>query len=334
MSVDTLPSTLLVGKLSALESAYPADLRREISARVDVIAPPVDSQNWREHREALSRAKMILGTWGMPKMNEEFLDAVPNLRAVFYAAGSVKGFVTPEVFVRGITISNANKANAIPVAEYAVSSIILSLKRFWQQERITRQTKTWQPLPVTGAYRSVIGLVSLGAVGCLTAQKLQAYELDVLAYDPFATSDQAAAVGVRLVSLEEIFSRSDVVSLHAPWIPETENLIDGRLLRLMKTGSTLLNTSRGAVVNERDLCEMLAERQDLTAVLDVTHPEPPPPDSPLFHLDNVFLTPHISGSMGGEIARMGTWMVEEMGRFLEGEPLHHVVTEPMLATMA
>lgn len=336
MSVRTLakPPALLVGNLPALEVAYPADLRREISVRVDVLLPPVDSRNWREHREALARAEVILGTWGMPRMDGEFLDAAPNLRAVFYAAGSVKGFVTPEVFLRGITVANANKANAIPVAEYAVSAIILSLKRFWQHALKTHRTKTWQHLPVPGAYRSVIGLVSLGAVGRLTAERLRAYELEVLAYDPFATAEQAAALGVRLVSLEELFSRSDVVSLHAPWLPETENLVDGRLLRLMKPGATLLNTSRGAVVNEPALCEVLAERADLTAVLDVTRPEPPSPDSPLFHLDNVFLTPHISGSMGGEVARMGVWMVEEMGRFLAGEILQHAVTEPMLATMA
>lgn len=328
------PSALLLGRLSALEAAYPAGLRREMVSRVEILVPSLDSRTWNDHPAVLAGVDVILGTWGMPRMDEEFLDAVPNLRAVFYAAGSVKGFVTPEVFARGITVANANKANAIPVAEYAVSAIVLSLKRFWQHALKTHRTGTWSHLAVPGAYRSVVGLVSLGAVGRLTAEKLRAYELEVLVYDPFATPEQAAAVGARLVSLEEIFTRSDVVSLHAPWLPETENMVDGHLLRLMKPGATLLNTSRGAVVNERELCAVLAERSDLTAVLDVTHPEPPPPDSPLFHLDNVFLTPHISGSMGGEVARMGAWMVREMGRFLDGEPLHHAVTQPMLSTMA
>jgi phosphoglycerate dehydrogenase-like enzyme len=187
---------------------------------------------------------------------------------------------------------------------------------------------------VPGAYRSVVGLVSLGAVGRITAEKLRNFELDVLAYDPFATPDQAAALGVRLVSLEEIFSQSDVVSLHTPWLPETENMINGRLLRMMKSGATLLNTSRGAVINEGDLCQVLRERSDLTAVLDVTHPEPPEAEGALFALDNVFMTPHISGSMGGEVTRMGRWMVDELIRHRNGEPLRYAVTEQMLATAA
>ena len=328
------PSALLVGNLPALEMAYPPELRRDIAVRVELSDVSMDSRTWRNHADSLAGVRVILGTWGLPRMDAEFLAAAPNLEAVFYAAGSVKGFVTPESFERGITVCNANKANAIPVAEYAASAIVLSLKRFWQHGRKTHQAKTWRHLTVPGVYRSVVGLVSLGAVGRLTAERLRSYELDVLAYDPFASPEQAAALGVRLVSLEEIFSRSDVVSLHAPWLPETENLVDGRLLRLMKPGATLLNTSRGAVVNERELCAVLAERSDLTAVLDVTFPEPPAPDSPLFLLDNVFLTPHISGSMGGEVSRMGVWMVEEMRRYLEGEALHHAVTEPMLASMA
>jgi phosphoglycerate dehydrogenase-like enzyme len=102
----------------------------------------------------------------------------------------------------------------------------------------------------------------------------------------------------------------------------------------MKPGATLINTSRGAVINEPELCEALAERPDLTAILDVTHPEPPEEDSPLFQLPNVILTPHIAGSMSGEVTRMGRWMVDEFLRYLAGKPLKHVVTRHMLERMA
>ncbi len=334
-SNECLLEAILIGSSPSLENAFPADLRRELSQKVRILEPALTADDWREHPDLLAGATFVLGTWGMPRLDEEFLSKTPKLRAVFYAAGSVKGFVTPELFARGITVSGANKANAIPVAEYAVSAIILSLKKFWQNVRRTRREKVWDHhLQGPGAYRSVVGLVSLGAVGRLTAEKLTTYELEVLAYDPFATKEQAAALGVRLVSLEEIFRVSDVVSLHAPWLPETENLVDGRLLRLMKPGATLLNTSRGAVVNEDDLCAVMKERADLTAILDVTHPEPPRPDSSLFESENVFLTPHISGSQGGEVARMGRWMVEELERCLRGEPLHLAVTQEMLATAA
>ena len=329
------PGVLLIGNPSALAKAYPEDLRKSLSEKVRLLDPPVTQQNWREHSALLARGKYALATWGVPQMDAEFLAKTPRLEALFYAAGSVKGFVTPELFARGITVSNANKANAIPVAEYAVSVIILSLKKFWQNVRRTRRLHVWDHgLPGPGAYRAAVGLVSLGAVGRLTAEKLRSYELEVLAYDPFATEQEAAALGVRLVSLEEIFLKSDVVSLHTPWLPETENMINARLLRLLPPGATLINTSRGAVVNEKDLCEVLRERADVTAVLDVTHPEPPAQDSPLYELDNVVLTPHISGSMESEVARMGHWMADELKRCLRGEPLQYQITRAMLATAA
>lgn len=332
---EDLPAAILMGNPPALEKAYPEDLRKSLSEKVRILDPVLTIQNWRDHARVLAGAKYVLATWGVPRLDGEFLAKAPNLQAVFYAAGSVKSFVTPELFARGVTVSNAHRANAIPVAEYTVSVILLSLKKFWQNVRRTRRLRVWNhDLSGPGAYRAVVGLVSLGAVGRLTAEKLAGYELEVLAYDPFATEQEAATLGVRLVSLEEIFLKSGVVSLHAPWLPETENMINARLLGLMPPGATLINTSRGAVVNEKDLCDVLHERADLTAILDVTHPEPPAQNSPLYELDNVVLTPHISGSTGSEVTRMGHWMAEELTRCLKGEPLQFAVTPEMLASAA
>lgn len=328
------PRVILLGDAKALESAYPESLLGEIQDAVEILPTVLTKENWSNHADLLASADFIFATWGVPRLDFDFLSKAPNLKAFFYAAGSVKGFVTQEFFAREIVLCNANRANAIPVAEFAVSAIILSLKQFWQHAAHTRRLHEWKRLSVRGAYRATVGLVSLGAVGRLTAEKLRSYELDVQAYDPFATQESAGALGVRLVSLDEIFSGSDVVSLHAPWLPETENMIDGRLLRMMRSGATLLNTSRGAIIREMELYDVLRERPDLTAVLDVTYPEPPRPDSPLYDLQNVVLTPHISGSMGGEISRMGRWMIDELLRYLNGEPLQHVLTEQMLATAA
>ena len=155
----------------------------------------------------------------------------------------------------------------------------------------------------------------------------------MLASDPFADAAEAARIGVTLVTLPELFSQSDVVSIHTPLLSETEHLVTGTLIRSMKQGATLINTSRGAIVNEGELCAVLRERSDLTAILDVTDPEPPTADSPLRTLENVILTPHIAGSLGGEIARMGRGMVEEMTCFLGGEPLRHSISEEMLKRM-
>jgi len=270
----------------------------------------------------------------MPLLDKALLDKLPSLKAVFYAAGTVKKFATPDFFAKSIILCNANQANAIPVAEYAVSAILLSLKRFWQHSRRLHLTRSWAQEPVPGAYRSVVGLVSLGSVGLMTAKRLAQYKLNVIAYDPFFSKEEAAQWGIRLGSLEDVFRNADVISIHAPSLPETENLVARALLQMMKPGATLINTARGAIVNEGDLCEILQERPDLTALLDVTHPEPPPKDSPLFSLSNLFLTPHISGSMGLEVSRMGEWMVEEFERYLAGESLKFRVSETALQTLA
>jgi phosphoglycerate dehydrogenase-like enzyme len=318
-----------------LPRAYPDDVRAEIAAKTKLLPEAIIGAEWKNHTAELAQVEVIFATWGMPRLNEEFLAAAPRLRAVFYAAGSVKGFATPESYQRGILISSAWQANAIPVAEYALATILLGLKGFWNNQRLSRTGQyNHHQANVAGAFRSNVGLVSLGAIGKLVVGHLAKHEVNILAYDPYANAATAASLGVTLVSLEELFAKSHVVSLHAPWLPETEKMINAPLLRSMPAEATLINTSRGAVIDEADLCKVLAERTDLTAVLDVTHPEPPLPDSPLRTLPNVVLTPHIAGSMGGEIARMGCWMKSELERYLDGKPLQYAVSEDMLATMA
>jgi len=316
-------------------SAYPDSLRAEVTRWAEIIGPDIPSRDWRDYEEYISKANVIFSSWGMPKLTDEFLSMASSLNAVFYAAGTVKGFATEEAYDRGILIHSAWGANAVPVAEYTLATILLSLKSVWRFSRSVREQKTFcRPGPLIGAYQAKIGLVSLGAVGKLVARKLGAFDLDLIAYDPFVDPEAAQELGVSMASIEEVFSTCDVVSLHTPWLPETENLVGERLLDSMSPGATFINTSRGAVVNEADLCKVLQRREDLTAVLDVTYPEPPKSDSMLYTLSNVVLTPHIAGSGGNEIARMGRWMVDEFARFVDGHPPKHVVTREMLERMA
>lgn len=284
---------------------------------------------------AADQVEALFSTWGMPVMDEEFFNRLPRLRAVFYAAGSVKRFATARAFLRGVVICGAWAANAIPVCEYTVSVIRLSLKRFWAYERRTRARRTFaHDLPVAGGYGARVGLVSLGAIGRRVLEALRGGDLEILAYDPFLPQPQIRHEGAQPASLEEIFRLCDVISLHTPWLPETEKLINEPLLRQMKEGATLVNTARGALVDEEALCRVLAERPDLTAVLDVTYPEPPAPESPLYSLENAVVTPHIAGSMDGEIERMGLWMVEEFERWLAGKTLCHQIFPEHLPRMA
>jgi len=317
-----------------LERAYSPALRDSIIKKVRLAKVIIEPERWQEQRDVLGQTELLFSSWGMPKLDAAFLAAAPKLEAIFYAAGGIKGFATPQSYERGIVICSAWQANAIPVAEYSLATILLSLKRFWHATRSDIYAFHEQYRDVPGAYQSTVGLLSLGAIGCATAKLLALHEVRLIAHDPYSNPTLAAELGIELVSLEELFARSDVVSIHTPWLPETEGLVKGHLVRSMKTWATLINTSRGAVINEPELCAALAERPDLTAVLDVTFPEPPAQDSPLRSLPNVIRTPHIAGSMGGEIARMGQWMVEEMERYLAGQPLRYAISKEMMERMA
>lgn len=308
---------------------YGPDEQRDIAALVNLVDPihiePAALAQW---RGKLDEVEAIFSGWGMPKMDDDFFAVFPNLKILFYGAGAVQGFLTDATWQRDLVICNANVANGVSVAEYTAAQVLLCLKQTWQQAMRVRQMHTFQAarLPVAGAYGSTVGIVSLGAIGRMVAERLRAYDVHVIAFDPFASAEVAQALNVTLVSLDEVFQRSDVITCHTPWLPETVNMIDGRLFRQMKHAASFINTARGAVINEPDLIATLQARPDIFAVLDVTYPEPPPPDSPLYTLDNVLLTPHIAGSMNDECRRMGRMMVDELHRWLTGEPLHHPVT--------
>lgn len=279
-------------------------------------------------RQALAEAEALFCSWGTPLMDAKFLDAAPNLRAIFYAAGAPRYFLTEDIFDRGIVVTCSQAANAIPVIEFSTSVILLSLKRVWMCMRETHRDRSWikPERTVAGAYQTTIGLLSLGQIGRGVARELSRHDVKVLAYDPFVTAKEAAECGAELASLERVFSESDVVSIHTPLAPATRGMIGADLLGRMKFRATLVNTARGGVLRQNELCDVLRQRPDLTAVLDVTEPEPPERDSPLWDLPNVFLTPHSSGSLGGECLRMARFMIDEFRRYTRGIPLMHQVT--------
>lgn len=280
-----------------------------------------------EVSERLAGTELIVSTWGMPRLTEEFLAAVPNLQAVFYAAGSVKGFVTPASWARGIVISSAAPMNAIPVAEYTLAVILLSNKNFWSLMRGRQKSE------MPGNYRRVVGIIGASMVGREVIRLLKLHDLSMLLYDPYVSQAEAGRLGVRKVDLPELMAASDIVSLHAPNLPHLHHMINAPLLALMKHGATFINTARGDLVDETALVAELQTGR-IRAVLDVTAPEPPPPDSPLLTLPNVIYTPHIAGSMDQECRRMAEFAIDELDRYLKGEPLRNSVTEATLARLA
>jgi phosphoglycerate dehydrogenase-like enzyme len=330
-----MPKGIFLLRPDAYQKIYGPGELEEINQLVDIYAPLQTGESIQKNPSILAAAEAIFSGWGMPVMDEAFLAAALNLKVVFYGAGTIRYFVTEAFWQRQIIITSAYAANAIPTAEYTLSQILMSLKRGWQHVQRVKQEKRFPPrLPVAGAYGSTVGLVSLGQVGRRVAKLLQNFEVNVIAHDPYVTAEEAAGLNVELCALVDIFQRADVISLHTPWLPETAGMITGAHLASMKPNATFINTARGAVVREQEMIEILQQRPDLLAVLDVTHPEPPRPESPLYTLPNVVLSPHIAGSMDNECRRMGRMMVDELKRYLDGEPLQWRITQEQAVRMA
>ncbi|GAA1578755.1 MULTISPECIES: hydroxyacid dehydrogenase [Kribbella] len=284
----------------------------------------------------LAEADVLLTGWGCPRITAEVLDAAPKLRAVVHAAGTVKTFVDPVVFERGVEVSSAAAANAIPVAEFTVAAIVLAAKRAFRQRDWFRTSGTKRPLPgapILGTLGTTVGVLGASRIGRQVIERLRYLDVDVLVSDPYLSRAEAAALGARWCELPELFAASDIVTVHAPLLPETRGLVTGELLAAMPDGGVLINTARGPVVDHAALeRECVAGRLD--AILDVTDPEPLPPDSPMLRLPNVFVTPHLAGAMGNESTRLGDAAVAELERLAAGHPLAHGITRDDLSRIA
>lgn len=280
----------------------------------------------------------IFSTWGMPTLSEEEIKTcLPSLKAVFYGAGSVQYFARPFLNC-GVKVFSAWAANAVPVAEYTVAQIILANKGFFSSSRLAKTgdrkaaSQNFHSYP--GNYEVKIGIIGAGMVGKLVIQMLKSYNLKVLVFDPYLPDEKAKELGVKKVRLDTLFEECQVVSNHLANHAQTEGILGGKLFEAMLPYSTFINTGRGAQVVETDLIKVLKARPDITVLLDVTFPEPPERDSEFYTLPNCILTPHIAGSAGNEVRRMGKYMLEEHQNFIHNKPCRYEVTLEMLKTMA
>jgi phosphoglycerate dehydrogenase-like enzyme len=332
-----MPKGIFILAPHAFNQIYGEKIHAEIARRVELVAGVQTAESVAANPALLADVEVIFSGWGAPVMDEKFLAAAPKLRTVFYGAGSIKA-MTPDAFwARGITVTSAYAMNAVPVSEFTLATILLSLKRVWRFALETKRLGAFPPsdgVKLPGAYGSKVGLISYGMIARLVRERLMPFDLEVLVYDPFLKPEKAAEAKVKLVSLETIFAECDVVSLHTPWLKETENMIRAEHFEKMKTGATFINTARGAIVNEAGLIEVFTRRTDLTAFLDVTWPEPPVAGSPLYTLPNVVLTPHIAGSLENECRRMGQLMVDEYDRWSRGEAMKWAISKEQAAILA
>ena len=314
MAPATLPFVFGDDELRRLKQSLDLDVDRVLSSIEDL-----------EDGERAALELLITG-WGAPQIGPKELATLPALRAVVHWGGGI-GFLDRSATARGIAVSSARATNAIPVAEFTVAMITLAAKdAFWvsrrycmEQQPIDREIE----LPHTGLYGTTIGLVGASSVGTLVVELLRDRDVEILIYDPYLTAAEAARLGVeRVGKLEDLARRSTVLSLHAPAMPQTDGMISRAVLAAMPDGATLVNTARGSLVDQDALIEQLAGGR-LRAILDVTEPEVLPTGHPLYTLPNVFLTPHLAGSTGTELRRLGHAALAEVERFVAGAPFEH-----------
>ncbi|MET9993829.1 hydroxyacid dehydrogenase [Streptomyces mutabilis] len=299
--------------------------------------PVLDDLSTPRARSVLADVDLLITGWGCPRLDEDVLRAAPRLRAVVHTAGSVRGHVTEACWERGIEVSSAAAANALPVAEYTLSMILLTGKRVLERARdyrASRERGNWLRTPRgVGNYRRTVGILSASLIGRRVVELLRPHDVDVLLHDPYVSDADAAELGVELVGLPDLFARCDTVSVHTPLLPSTRGLVGRALIDAMRTDAVLINTSRGAVVDQEALTDaVLAGR--VRAVLDVTDPEVLPPDHPLWDCENALITPHLAGSEGNEWRRLADLALAETTRWASGTGFLHPVRRERLAFLA
>ncbi|WP_114854107.1 hydroxyacid dehydrogenase [Brachybacterium sp. YJGR34] len=327
--------TLLALPAPVADRLLDAPRRRELAALCDpVTAEPVTALT-AVPAEVLAGVKVVVTGWGSPRIGAEDLAAMPDLRALVHTAGTVRSIVSDALWEReDIVITTAAQANAVPVAEYTLAQILLAGKQSLRREAQHRARhgvrRPWDQSGL-GNHGAVVGLIGASRIGRLVAELLRPFDLTVLISDPYVPDEEIRALGATPVTLPELFSRSDVVSLHAPDVPSTRGMIDASLLARMHDGATFLNTARPALVELDALrAELVSGR--LSAVLDVH--DDLAPDDPLWDVPTVSITPHIAGSLGNEIHRMADHALEELRRLRDGEPPRHPVDRAARAITA
>lgn len=267
------------------------------------------------------------------KVTEAVLEAGRNLKVVGRAGVGVDNIDLQAATRRGIVVVNAPLGNTLSAAEHAIA-LMLALARHIPEANASLKAGEWKRSKFLGVELrgKTLGVVGLGQVGTEVARRARGLEMRVLAFDPFVAEDRARSVGVELAaSLEDLFSRSDFVSLHAALTPATRNMINAELLAKAKPGLRLINTARGGLVDAAALRAAVDDGRVAGAAIDVFAEEPPPPDNPLLHSDRIIVTPHLGASTTEAQERVAVDVAEQVLTVLRGAPAQYAVNAPLIS---
>ena len=283
-------------------------------------------------RRLLEGADGCVTCWGSPPLTAELLDAAPGLRVIAHAAGTVRPYLSDAVWERGVAVINAAGAIAEEVAQYTTALIVIGRRSLMETAPQTARGK-WRDVelhrPASDVRGITVGVIGAGEVGRRVLALLRHYQVRLLLTDPFVDATRAAELGAAKRELEELFAESDVVTVHAPNNEQTRHLVNAERLALLRDGAIFINTSRGPLVDQEALAAELHRRR-IWAFLDVTDPEPPPSDSPLLGCPHLTLSPHVAGAVSGSVRYQLRWVLDDVARLFNGEPLRHRQTRAMV----
>jgi phosphoglycerate dehydrogenase-like enzyme len=287
--------------------------------------------------DALGRAQVLITGWGTPDLAplEGWTPGSFAVRLVAHTAGTVKRLVPVAALERGLLVTHANESLAEAVAEFTLGAILMAWRNTFAAAARMRAGR--QPLPVASQRElrgSTVGIIGASAIGRRVLKLLAPLGVTLLLYDPYCPPSIADEHGATLVGLHDLLRQSDIVSLHAPITPKTIGMLGAAEFAAMRDGALFVNTARGRLIDHDALLGQLQSGR-ISALLDVTDPtEPLPRGSPFFDLENCVLLPHMAGVSLEARRRQGQMTVDEILRFLAGEPLRYQVTRGRWDTMA
>lgn len=291
-----------------------------------------------ELKRRMGEVDILVTGWRTPRLTDDILDASPRLKLVAHSAGSVKFMLDERLMERNIAVSTAGAAMIDSVAETTMLLCMLMLRPLHRLDAGLRGGASWADMKLAGVgdelAAQTVGVVGAGQIGRRVIKMLRAWDIDVRVYDPYLAQETASAMEVTAyASLTEMLRSCNIVTLHAPVLPDTHHLIGHEQLAAMPDGAILINTARSVLVDTAALAEQLRSGR-LRYATDVYDNEPLPADDPWRNMPNTFILPHIASSTRQCFTRQGDITVSEVGRFLRGEPLKYPVTPQLLKIMA
>ncbi len=264
------------------------------------------------------------------KVTAEIIEAAKNLKVIGRAGSGLDNVDKAAASKKGIVVMNTPGGNTITTAEHSIA-LLFSLARLVPQATISMKSGKWEKKKFMGVelFNKTLGIIGLGSIGNQVAKKAQGLEMVVIAYDPFLSDDKAKASGVEKVSLDELFSRSDFITIHTPLTPETKNLINSETIGKMKKEVRIINCARGGIINEKDMYEALKSGIIAGAALDVFEKEPPE-DFSLIGLDNVICTPHLGAATEEAQENVAIAVAEQIADYLVRGTIRNAVNFPSI----